>query len=125
MKSALDDFDAGLELNLARRLWPKLGRIVACGSGSHAQARSELRRFTGDVVWNNGHVFLPEMVVAHAEADESDRYVFDATDCFCEFFQNDSDDIAKPITQSELQEGHTYNVIVTNGAGLYRVVTDI
>ena len=125
VKAALDDFDAGREKNLVRRLWPKLGRIVACGSGSHAQARAELRRFTGDVVWNNGHVFLSEMVVAHAEADESDRYVFDATDCFCEFFQNDSDDIAKPITQSELQEGHTYNVIVTNGAGLYRVVTDI
>ena len=83
-----------------------------------------MRRFTGDVPWSNGVVFLPELVLAHAEGDGSDRYVFDGTDCFCEFFRNDSDEVETPVTMSELMPGHTYNVIVTNGAGLYRVVTD-
>ena len=64
------------------------------------------------------------MIVAHATEDESDRYVFDGTGCFCEFFRNDSDGIEKPVTQGGLESGHAYNVIVTNGAGLYRVVTD-
>ena len=121
---ALADFDAGRELCFARRIWPQLGRIVACGTGSHAAARDKARRFTGDIVWNNGPVILPEAVLAHAEADGSDRYVFDATGCFCEFFQNDTDDVLKPFTRSGLRAGHTYNVIVTNTAGLYRVVTD-
>ena len=123
--AALSDFDSGREREFARRLWPKLGRIVACGSGSHADARREIRRYTGAVPWNNGYVFLPQMVVAHATADESDLYLFDGTGCFCEFFRNDTDEVAKPVTRGELEPGHTYNVIVTNGAGLYRVVTDI
>ena len=62
---------------LARRLWPKLVKVVACGAGAYAEARQFVRRFTGDVVWNNGPVFLPETVLAHAEADGTDRYVFD------------------------------------------------
>ena len=125
VEAALADFDAGRERDFARRLWPKLVRIVACGSGTHADARREVRRYTGGVPWNNGYVFLPQMVVAHATEDESDLYLFDGTDCFCEFFRNDTDEIARPVTRGELEPGHTYNVIVTNGAGLYRVVTDI
>ncbi len=122
--AVLADFTAGREPCLARRLWHKVNRVVACGTGSHAASRDEVRRFTGDIVWNNGPVILPEVLLAHAEADGSDRYVFDGTDCFCEFFQNDTDDILKPFARSGLQPGHTYNVIVTNRAGLYRVVTD-
>ena len=52
-------------------------------------------------------------------------YKFDGTGCFCEFFQNDTDDISKPKVMSALEPGHTYNVIVTNAAGLYRVMTDV
>ena len=122
--AALGDFAAGGEPCLARRLWPKLGRVVACGTGEHAASREAVRRFTGDVTWNNGCVFLPQVALAHAEEDDTDRYVFDGTDCFCEFFQNDTDDIGKPVIMSKLEPGHTYNVIVTNNAGLYRVVTD-
>ena len=123
-EAALADFDAGRGESLARRLWPKLAKVVACGTGAYAEAREFVRRFTGDVVWNNGPVFLPETVLAHAEADGTDRYVFDGTGCFCEFFRNDSDGIEKPVTRGGLEPGHVYNVIVTNGAGLYRVVTD-
>ena len=125
VEAALADFDAGRERELARRLWPDLGRIVACGSGTYAEDRRAVRRYTGSVVWNNGPVFLPQLVVAHAEADESDRYVFDAPGCFCEFFRNDTDEIGRPVTRAEVEPGHTYNVIVTNGAGLYRVMTDL
>ena len=106
-------------------LWPKLRRIVACGTGVHASAREKVREFFGrDIVWNNGTVVRPELLLARAVADECDEYVFDGTGCFCEFFQNDTDEISKPVSQCALQAGHTYNVIVTNGAGLYRVVTD-
>ena len=122
---ALADFDAGRERNLARRLWPKLGRVVACGTGRYARDRERVRRYTGDITWNNGVVFMPEMVLGHAEADDTDRYIFDGTGCFCEFFQNDSDEISKPKLIVDLEEGHTYNVIVTNDSGLYRVVTDV
>ena len=47
-----------------------------------------------------------------------------ARDGFDWIFQIDSDEVETPVTMSELMPGHTYNVIVTNGAGLYRVVTD-
>ena len=125
VEQALGDFDAGVEPCFARRLWPKLKRVVACGTGAHAAVREEVRRYLGDVIWNNGPVFTPEMVVAHAMEDGSDTYRFDGPGCFCEFFQNDTDDIAKPKVMSALEPGHTYNVIVTNNAGLYRVMTDV
>ena len=121
---ALEEFDAGDEGKFARRLWPDLSRVVACGTTRFSADREFVRRFTGDVPWNNGVLLLPELVLAHAEGDGSDRYIFDGTDCFCEFFRNDSDEVETPVTMSELMPGHTYNVIVTNGAGLYRVVTD-
>ena len=121
---ALGGVDAGKGGAFAKTLWPNLARVVACGTGSHAANREYLRRFVGPVAWNNGYVFLPEMVLGHATGDEVGTYRFDGTGCFCEFFRNDTDDIGKPVTMSKLEPGHTYNVIVTNNAGLYRVVTD-
>ena len=115
----------GTGAGFAKSLWPKLRKVIACGTGIHVKAREEARRFLGGVLWNNGSVFAPEMVIAHAVEDESDTYQFDGTGCFCEFFQNDTDDISKPKVLSALEPGHTYNVIVTNAAGLYRVMTDI
>ena len=125
VERALGDLDAGRKPCFARRLWPKLAKVVACGTGVHAAAREEVRRYVGDVTWDNGYVFLPEMMLAHAVEAGSDIYHFDGTNCFCEFFRNDTDDIAKPVTISGVESGHTYNVIVTNDAGLYRVMTDV
>jgi len=123
VNAILSDFDAGTGLPPARRLWPKLGRVVACAAAGFAKDREYVRRFVGDTTWNNGSIFLPEMVLGHAVADNSDQYVFDGTGCFCEFFRNDTDVVEPPISMSRLEVGHRYNVIVTNNAGMYRVMT--
>lgn len=111
-------------MGAGKRIWPKMKRVVACGSGNQSFARERVKSFMGDVSWNNGFYFTLETVMGKALYNDSDLYELDRNACFYEFFCNDIDDAKPPVPISGLEPGHTYNVIVTNDSGLYRLMTN-
>lgn len=112
-----------------RRLWPKLRRIVAYGVGEHAAARQyvmeELNHGHQTLHWNNGALFIPETLVATSKGDDTDVFILNTDNCFYEFFRVGTDEVSEPQLLSQLQEGHTYCLIITNDAGIYRLYTDL
>lgn len=44
--------------------------------------------------------------------------------CFYEFFRTGVDEVSEPLLLSELEEGASYCLIITNDAGIYRLYTD-
>ena len=111
-----------------RRLWPNLRRIVAYGEGEQRTARTYVMEALGTVQlgihWNNGPVLLPETVLATSKGDDTDRFILNTDNCFYEFFRTDKDEAGEPLMLSELEEGASYCVIITNDAGIYRLYTD-
>lgn len=112
-----------------RRLWPKLQRVVAYGVGEQASARrqvmADLQGEHQTLHWNNGAVLLPETVLATSKGDDTDLFVLHTDNCFYEFFRTGTDEVSEPLLLSQLEEGATYCLIVTNDAGIYRLYTDI
>ena len=110
------------------RLWPNLQRIVAYGIGEHYAARQfimeELKDERQPLHWNNGAVYLPETVLATSKGDDTDTFILDTDNCFYEFFRIDTDKVSEPLLLSQLEEGASYCVIITNDAGIYRLYTD-
>lgn len=112
----------------ALRLWPNLQRVVAYGVGKHDAARKfimqELTKTHRTLHWNNGAVLLPETVIATSKGDDTDLFILNTDNCFYEFFRIDTDEIHEPLLLSELEEGASYCLIITNDAGIYRLYTD-
>lgn len=109
---------------VGKLIWPNIKRVVACGSGNQSFAREQVKSFMGNVSWNNGYYFTLETVMGKALFNDSDLYELDRNACFYEFFCNDIEDARPPVPISGLEPGHTYNVIVTNDSGLYRLMTN-
>ena len=117
-----------------KRLWPNLQRIVAYGVGEHCAARqyvmeeltniSPLGEVGEGLHWNNGGVFLPETVLATSKGDDTDLFILNTDNCFYEFFRTDTDEIRELLPLSNLEEGATYSIIITNDAGIYRLYAD-
>lgn len=111
-----------------KRLWPKLQRVVAFGVGEHYAARQfvmdELNTVDWTLHWNNGAVFLPETVLATSKGDDTDLFILNTDNCFYEFFRTGVDEVSEPLLLSELEEGASYCLIITNDAGIYRLYTD-
>lgn len=74
--------------------------------------------------WNNGAVFLPETVLATSKGDDTDLFILNTDNCFYEFFRTGVDEVSEPLLLSELEEGASYCLIITNDAGIYRLYTD-
>lgn len=112
-----------------KELWPKLQRIVALGVGSRSEAREyvcrELNAEELGIKWNNGALLSAETVIGDSCGDDTDTFVLNTEDCFYEFFRTDSEETVEPLLLSQLEEGVTYSLIITNDAGLYRLYTDI
>lgn len=84
----------------------------------------ELNTLDRTLHWNNGAVFLPETVLATSKGDDTDLFILNTDNCFYEFFRTGVDEVSEPLLLSELEEGASYCLIITNDAGIYRLYTD-
>ncbi len=112
-------FREGFESPVALRIWPKLQRIVAFGTGSFCVYTKCMKRYTGNIPHSNGVAAFPEAMFGKA-LDGTEDYELVTGLNFCEFLpiQGKSGDI--PLLLSQVEEGNDYEVVVTNHAGLYR-----
>lgn len=116
-------FRAGFD-DVARRIWPKLTRVIAAGSGSFKIYTAQIKRYLGDVPHSNGFFASSEMFMGKALDDGGDDYELIDGVNFYEFLPTDAPDDQRPLLLTQTQVGKNYEVILTNRAGLYRYRTD-
>lgn len=105
---------------VARRIWPALERVVAFGAGEQQEATQALRRYIKGTPLNHGYFYTAESLIARAKGDDSDLFELILKNDFYEFIPTDTTSCETPLLVSDLQPGKSYEIIVTNKAGLYR-----
>ena len=99
------------------RLWPRCRRIVAAGTGPFALYTRKLRFYCGGVVLNNGVYAASEALIGQAMGDDNDEYRLLPDSAFFELQKPGTDE---PIPVEEAAVGDSFELILTNTAGLYR-----
>lgn len=112
-------FSNGFSEPVAGRIWPKLEKIIAAGTGSFEIYTDNLRRYTGNITLSNGFYAASEALIALSAEDNSDKYIMQTEKCFFEFlpaFGNHDN----PVLADSLEVGRAYELVITNKSGLYR-----
>ncbi|XP_026872150.2 GH3 domain-containing protein isoform X2 [Electrophorus electricus] len=101
---------------VARRLWPRLHLVVAMDSGPE-QIYGELLR----TLYCKG---LPLYSPLYA-GPEARNFLLCPRSMFCEFLPEESVDMEQFCTflMDQVEQGHSYELVITNAAGLYRYRT--
>ncbi|MBR2150459.1 MAG: GH3 auxin-responsive promoter family protein [Prevotella sp.] len=119
---------------LAKALWPKLQRIVAFGLGNCSGATARMKLFTGQIPHNHGYYYTEETICGKAVDDDSNIFETISSGSFHEYLplkktpisqsDQESRNNANTVLSTETKPGVSYYLVVTNNAGLYRLVTD-
>ncbi len=116
-------FRDGFESPVAPRIWQKLQRIAAFGTGSFRICTEHMKRYTGSIPHSNWFAALPEALLGEA-LEGTEHYELIPGQNFYEFLPYPEKESDMPLLLSQVEEGRAYEVIVTNRAGLYRYCTD-
>ena len=112
-------FSRGFDEPVLPKVWPRLARVVACGSGDYTIFADHLPLYTGTVPCTNGPFLLSVGILGEA-AEGFNEYELAADGCFCEFLRR-RDGAALPAEETE--PGHVYEPVLTTSSGLYRYRT--
>ena len=82
-----------------------------------------MKQYTGDTPHNNGYYYTEETIYGRAVADDSDVFETLPSDCFHEYLPVGNDNAAT-LLSTDTRPGESYQLVVTNSAGLYRFITD-
>lgn len=115
-------FSRGFTRPVATLIWPKLKCLVAFGVGSFSVYTAALKKYIGDLRHDNGYLASSAAIIGRA-VNGSDAFELMTELYFYEFrtLKEGADD--RPCFISELQVGESYEIILTNHAGLYRYAT--
>lgn len=102
-----------------KEIWPNLAGISAIGSSSFTTYAERVKFWSGDIPQHHCVYCASEGVFAAAITCDSDEYVLLPDTVYYEFLPVESHS-EKTLSLSELEVGKSYEVIVTNTAGLYR-----
>ena len=116
-------FAKGFERPIARLIWPQLRKVIATGTGSQAIYRDALQRYLGDLPWDNGFL-ASSLCLLGRSVPGSEEYELMLGQNFYEFRPLSGEEDPRPLLLSEVQPGESYEIILTNRAGLYRYATD-
>ncbi len=117
-------FEQGFEKPVAALIWPKLNRVIAAGTGGLAVYTKALSKYIGDLSHDNG-IFATSEALIGKPVIGTDCYELQTDVNFYEFRPITAAKDQRPIFISDLQEGQSYEIILTNRAGLYRFATEI
>ncbi|MBR6887986.1 MAG: GH3 auxin-responsive promoter family protein [Selenomonadaceae bacterium] len=115
-------FRDGFDKPIAKRIWTKLDRIIAAGSGSFRIYTEHMKRYTGDLPHSNGFFASSEMFMGAAVDGDDYELISDVN--FYEFLPVDAGENSRPLLLSQVEPSKDYEVILTNRAGLYRYRTE-
>ncbi len=104
------------------RIWPRL-KVISCWADANASASAkELSDMFPGVLMQGKGLLATEAIVTFPMNDAK-GCVLSVLSHFFEFIPVDGaggDEALPAIPASEVQKGHTYSVVITNGGGLYR-----
>jgi hypothetical protein len=109
-------FAEGFE-GIVGRIWPQCRRIMAAGTGTFSLYTRKLAFYSGDIALNNGYYAASEALIGRAMGENSNEYALLTDNAFFEFLQPGADE---PVMAADVVPGQSYEVVLTNAAGLYR-----
>ena len=113
-------FAGGFDEPILPRIWPELEMVMAAGGGSFHIYTELLRRYSGDVLYHEGLYAASEGIFARFDA-EINKYRLTNGEYFFEFREITEDGSeGRVLPLEQVEDGGTYEVIVTNNAGFYR-----
>ncbi|KAM9837329.1 GH3 domain-containing protein [Aulostomus maculatus] len=110
---------------IVKRVWPHLNLVLAVDSGSN-QIYGEMLRENycrGIPFYSPFYAATEGLIGVNLWPQESNRrYLLCPRSMFCEFLPENSLDEETPPTllMEEVEEGHNYELVVTNASGLFR-----
>lgn len=116
-------FEKGFNTPIAKKIWPKLVKIVGFGTGELYKSNNKLKTYTGNIPHNHGYYFTEEAMLGKAVEDDSDLFECSMADSFYELLPINKN-TNKTTLISDAQVNETYQLIITNQNGLYRYITD-
>lgn len=101
------------------KIWKRLSLIIAICSGEFSPFETKMRQYCGnEVSFSYSMYAASEAIIACAFQAENKEYTLLYDSGFFEFIPTEGND--QPLLMNELEIGKTYEIIVTNYAGLYR-----
>lgn len=102
-----------------KKVWPKLNIVIGTNYTNSAAYYNKIKKYIGDVDFSNG-LYFTELGILGAATRQIGVYEKFTDGNFYELQQTDG----KVIKMSQAKLGQTYQLIVTNSAGLYRFVSN-
>jgi hypothetical protein len=106
-----------------RRVWPSMTHMMTITSGSFSVYLPALRRYVGDLpIYSPSYGATESFVGVGLWPDRSGHYVMATDPAYFEFIPIDQADEGQPETvdMEGVVVGDTYELVITNHAGLYR-----
>ncbi len=115
-------FGEGFDTPIIPRIWKNLSRIIANGAGDYSFYLDKLKKYSGDIVLDNGYYILPVAVVGRSVSPGSDDLVLLENNAFMELIP-DSGKVGDAILPAQAHKGECYELVLTNCSGFYRFRT--
>lgn len=111
----------GME-NIAHRLWPKLQYVCCVAGGSFSIYMDKLRWYTGAIPYYSAVYSASEAMIGICTRTNDTSYVLTPRTAYHEFIPVAEAEMPNPtvLNLGQLEKGESYEVVVTNYAGLYR-----
>ena len=114
------EFQKGFDTPIGPRIWKDLAWTSAMRSGALALYAEKLKRYCGDLPFNNtGYAASESLMAMPLEMSALDAVLLPKS-CIFEFIPVEAPAGERPLLMDELEVGKEYEVIITNLAGLYR-----
>lgn len=114
-------FSQGFDTPVAPRIWKKLSRIIAFGTGTFAIYTQNIKRYTGDIELMNGP-YLSAQAILGSEMEKTGLYRLAFKNAFVEFEPvSEEDGKRRPaVLAPDVEVGKDYAILITTYSGLYR-----
>lgn len=109
---------------LLQTIWPQMKRILAADGGKYRFYTDKIKRYAGDMKTDMDELITPFGLIGEKNSGE-EAYKLNTEKNFYEFISYDTSETNRLKLLTEVESGKVYELLVTNGDGIYRMHTNI
>lgn len=109
---------------IAKKIWPKLERVIAFGCGKYKDAYNEIKKYFEGVHYNHASYFTEMGILGKAISDDSDIFEIYKDKYFIELIDS-LGNTEETVLPTDSVVDKIYEMVITNENGLYRYKTSI
>lgn len=113
-------FEEGFDTPIMQRIWPDAKLLWTVAGAGFAPYTERMRRYSGDLPINYAGYSASEGLFSVPVAIDDARSVLLPRNAYYEFLPLGETDYSKTIGVEDLEEGQSYEIIVTTRGGFYR-----